>query len=86
MKAKIENCTDTDSLRIYVEQAQAYAQKLEAEGKGEEAEAYLSKITPVVQEKDPSVASYFEELKSKAKEEVEEVKDKADSLVGDAKD
>ncbi len=86
LKVKIENCTDPDSLKMYVEQAQEYARKLEAEGKGEEAEAYLNKIVPVVQEKDPSVATYFEELKSKAKEEVTEAKEKADSVAGDLKD
>lgn len=84
LKAKIENCTDTDSLKMYVEKAQEYAQKLEAEGKGEEAEAYLNKIVPAVQEKDPSVLSYFEELKAKAKAEVNEVKESADSIASDA--
>lgn len=86
LKAKIENCTDPDSLKIYVEQAQTYAQKLEAEGKGEEAEAYLNKIVPVVQKKDPSVATYFEELKTKAGEEVTEAKEAVDSVAGAVKD
>ncbi len=82
LKAKIENCTDPDSLKIYVEQAQTYAQKLEAEGKGKEAEAYLNKIVPVVQKKDPSVATYFEELKTKACE----AKEAVDSVAGAVKD
>ncbi len=86
LKAKIENCTNSDSLKMYVDQARAYAEKLESEGKAVEAEAYLNKIVPVVKEKDPSVASYFEDLKSKAKEEVAETKEKADSLMNDAKD
>ncbi|MCM1153655.1 MAG: hypothetical protein NC328_08395 [Muribaculum sp.] len=86
LKAKIENCTNSDSLRIYVEQAQTYAQKLEADGKGAEAEAYISAITPVIQKKDPSVASYFEELKSKAKGEVEKAKADADSVANAAVD
>ncbi len=86
LKAKIENCTNPDSLKMYVEQAQEYASKLEAEGKGVEAEAYLNKIAPVVKEKDPSVASYFEELKTKAKEEVTEAKEKADSVASDVAD
>ena len=81
LKAKIENCTDPDSLKIYVEQAQTYAQKLEAEGKGEEAEAYLNKIVPVVQKKDPSVATYFEDF-----EEVTEAKEAVDSVAGAVKD
>lgn len=84
LKVKIENCTDPDSLKMYVEQAQEYAQKLEAEGKGEEAEAYLTTLLPTLQEKDPSVASYFEELKAKAKEEVKDAKEGVDSLANSA--
>lgn len=86
LKAKIENCTDSDSLRIYVDQAQEYARKLEAEGKGAEAEAYLNALVPTIQEKDPSVASYFEELKAKAKEEVNAAKEGADSIANAAVD
>lgn len=82
LKARIENCTDTDSLRIYVEQAREYAWKLESEGKGAEAKAYLDEVAPVVEKKDPAVVSYFEELKEKAKEDFEEAKD----AVGDAAD
>lgn len=86
LKAKIENCQDPDSLKMYLEEAQTYAQKLEAQGKGEEAEAYLNKLVPVVEQKDPSVSSYFEELKSKAKEEVTDAKEAADSVAEAAKD
>ena len=86
LKVKIENCTDPDSLKIYVDQAQEYAKKLEAEGKGEEAEAYLNKLVPTIQTKDPSVASYFEELKSKAKEEINDAKENVDSVANAAVD
>lgn len=86
LKAKIENCTDPDSLKMYIDEAQTYAQKLEAEGKGAEAEAYLNKLVPVVEKKDPSVGSYFEELKNKAKEEVASAKEAADSVANAAKD
>ena len=86
LKAKIENCSDPDSLKIYLDEARAYAEKLESEGKGTEAEAYLNKIVPVVQEKDPSLSTYFEELKSKAKEEVTEAKEAVDSVADAAKD
>lgn len=34
IKERIENCSDSDSLKIYVQQAHDYAAKLEAEGKG----------------------------------------------------
>ncbi len=80
LKVKIENCSDPDSLKLYVEQAQEYAKKLEAEGKGEEAEAYINTIIPAIQTKDPSVASYFEELKSKAAEEISDAKENVDSV------
>lgn len=86
LKVKIENCQNPDSLKMYVEQAQAYAQKLEAEGKGEEAEAYLNKLLPTVQEKDPSVATYFEELKAKAKEEINDVKEAGENALENAKE
>lgn len=77
LKTKIENCTDPDSLKIYVEQAHEYAAKLEAEGKGAEAEGYLDELLPVVQQKDSAAASYFQQLKSKAVEEVNEAKEAA---------
>lgn len=86
LKAKIENCSDPDSLKIYVEQARDYATKLEAEGKGSEAEAYLNELLPAVQQKDPSVATYFEELKSKAKEEIQEAKEGVDSVANSVAD
>ncbi|MDE5921485.1 MAG: hypothetical protein K2G82_07745, partial [Paramuribaculum sp.] len=35
--AKIENCTNTDSLKAYVDQAKAYAQTLVSQGKVEQA-------------------------------------------------
>lgn len=86
LKAKIENCTNPDSLKIYVEQAQAYAQKLEAEGKGGDAEAYLNEVAPVIEKKDTTVASYFRQLTTKAKDEVKEAKEAADSVANAAKD
>lgn len=86
IKAKIENCTNADSLKLYVEQAQAYAAKLEAEGKGAEAASYLDEVTPVVEKKDPSVAGYFKELKDKAAAEVKEAGEAVDSVAGAAAD
>lgn len=84
LKAKIENCTDADSLRVYVEQAQAYVLKLQEEGKAEEAVAYLNEVAPVIEEKDPTVASYFQELKSKAEEGVNEAVEEAKDAVVEA--
>ena len=59
LTSKIENCTNTDSLRVYVGQAKAYAQKLVKEGKVEEAKEYLAKIEPVVKRKHPRSPELF---------------------------
>lgn len=53
---KIENCTNPDSLKVYVDQAKAYAQKLVDEGKIAEAQQFLNKITPTVEQKAPALA------------------------------
>ena len=56
LAAKIENCTNTDSIKVYVDQAKAYAQKLVSEGKVDEAKKYLEQIEPVVKAKAPQFA------------------------------
>lgn len=75
LKAKIENCSNPDSLKVYVEQAKAYADKLVSEGKDKEAEAYLQEVAPVVAAKDPSATSVLDKIKAEA-----------DSMVGGASD
>ena len=75
LKAKIESCTNPDSLKVYVEQAKAYADKLVSEGKDKEAEAYLQEVAPVVAAKDPSATSVFDQIKAAA-----------DSVAGDTAD
>ena len=50
---KIENSTNPDSTRSYVEQAKVYVQKLVSEGKFDEAREYLDKIQPVIESKAP---------------------------------
>lgn len=77
IKAKIENCTNPDSIRIYAQQAQEYAAKLEAEGRGEEAKAYLDEVIPAVQQKDSTALDVFDLLKQKAIQEVDTAKAKA---------
>ncbi|MDE6283892.1 MAG: hypothetical protein K2L97_07890 [Muribaculaceae bacterium] len=86
IKAKIENCTDPDSLKIYVQQAKDYAAKLEKEGDESAAKAYLDEVAPVVKEKDPSVAAIFEALEAKADSAATAVTEKADSLKDAATD
>ncbi len=63
-KAKIENCTNTDSIAAYVDQAKAYVQKLVDEGKIDEAKKYLAEVEPVVKDKAPALAGAFETVKS----------------------
>lgn len=63
-KTVIENCTNTDSLKMYVQKAEAYAQKLVAEGKLDEARKYLDEIEPIVKDKVPALASTFATVNS----------------------
>lgn len=60
---KIENCTNADSLSVYVGEAKAYAEKLVREGKVDEAKKYLDKIAPVVDKYAPSFSSSISSLK-----------------------
>lgn len=63
-KSKIENCTNPDSLKIYVEQAKEYAQKLISEGKVDEAKKYLNDIQPTVEKYAPSLAGTLSTVKN----------------------
>ena len=90
LKTKIENCTNTDSIAAYVNDAKAYVQKLVDEGKVDEAKKYLAEIEPVVQKKAPKLAGAFEAVKSvvdkvpsAASDAVDKVKDAA-SAAGDS--
>ena len=74
IKLKIENCTDPDSVRILADQARAYAEKLEAQGQGEEAASYLKTVIPVIQSRDSSAVDVFDQLKSEALKEVANAK------------
>lgn len=89
--SKIENCTNTDSIQVYVEQAKAYAQKLVSEGKVDEAKKYLEKIEPVVKAKAPQLAgvlstveSAMDKVKDVAGNATDEVKAAGDSAVNAA--
>lgn len=95
LKTKIENCTNPDSMKVYVRQAQEYADKLVKEGKDDAANAFMNEVVPVVQEKDPVAAASFAELKAKeavdslaaaAKDKAHEVSDSVSAKVSDAKD
>lgn len=84
LKTKIENCTNPDSVKIYVDQAKDYAKKLVDEGKIDEARKYLDQIEPVVKEKAPALSSTFDavntalgKVKEVAGDKAEEAKDAA---------
>lgn len=82
LKAKIENCTDPDSLKIYVQQAKDYADKLIKDGKDSAAETFLNDVTPAVKAKDPSAALGLTalDLKAKADSTFEATKESAKEL------
>ncbi|MDE6859776.1 MAG: hypothetical protein K2J65_05125 [Duncaniella sp.] len=95
LKAKIENCTNPDSMKVYVKQAQEYADQLVKEGKDDAANAFMNEVVPAVQAKDPVAAASFaglraeeavDSLASAAKDKAQEVSDSVSSKVGDAKD
>ncbi len=80
LKAKIENCTDPDSLKIYVQQAKDYADKLIKDGKDSAAETFLSDVTPAVKAKDPVLGLTALDLKAKADSTFEATKESAKEL------
>lgn len=87
IKAKIENCTNSDSLKIYVQQAKDYAAKLVKDGDDSAAKAYLNEVAPAVQAKDPSASDIFSGLKAEADSALTTAKnavDSAASKTGDA--
>ena len=100
LRAKIENCTNTDSIAAYVNDAKAYVSKLIDEGKIDEAKKYLAEIEPVVKKKAPQLAGALETVKTvidkvpgktesaadKAKEVASAAGDSIASAAGNAKD
>lgn len=92
LKAKIENCSSPDSLKVYVEQARSYAQKLAAEGKVAEARMYIAEVEPVVKEKSPELAGRFasvtaalDKVESVAVDKAGAAKESASAAVDSAK-
>lgn len=89
LAAKIENCTNTDSLKAYVDEAKAYIVKLQSEGKVDEAKKFLEKIEPVVKDKAPALAGTFAAVGTaidKVTDNVEAKADSAKSAVADSID
>lgn len=83
-KTKIENCTNPDSLKVYVTEAQTYVQKLVDEGKIDQAKKYLDEIEPVVQQKAPKLAATFKTVKSLVDKVPSAGTDAVDKLKDDA--
>ena len=80
-KSMIDTCTNSDSMKVYIERAVAYARQLEKDGKGDEARMYLNDIQSTVATKDPSMATYFDAAKKGI-----DLKVVADSLADVAKE
>lgn len=83
LKAKIESCTNPDSMKVYVQQAQAYAEKLIKEGKDSAAQVYLQEVAPVIAAKDPSATPVMDNIKNATDSVVDNVKDAAE-VAGDS--
>lgn len=86
IKAKIENCSDPDSLKIYAAEAQAYAEKLVKSGDDAAAKAYLEEVAPVITSKAPQDATLLQRLESEADSAVIEATEKAEAVAAEAKD
>lgn len=87
LKAKIENCTNPDSLKIYVQQAKDYADKLVKEGKDQAATDFLNEVTPAVKAKDATAAIGLTGigLEAQADSALESAKDAAKNLADSTK-
>lgn len=59
---KIRNCTNDDSLKLYVDAAKDYASRLASENKLDSARLYLAEIVPEVTKKDPKLADNFKSV------------------------
>ncbi|MBD5265880.1 MAG: hypothetical protein HDS44_02820 [Bacteroides sp.] len=87
LKAKIENCSDPDSLKIYIDEAKDYADQLVKEGKDAAATDFLNEVTPAVKAKDPAAALRFTGLKLEAQADsaLEAAKESAKNLADSTK-
>ncbi|MGM9862605.1 MAG: hypothetical protein ACI30W_08400, partial [Muribaculaceae bacterium] len=58
IKAKVEATSNPDSLKAYAQEAIAYADKLAAEGKYDEAASFMQQFVEKVQAQNPDVAAF----------------------------
>ncbi len=86
LKAKIENCTNPDSLNVYFQEIQEYAAKLVEEGKDEAATTFLNEVISAVAAKNPAAAESLKalDLKAQADSVIDATKDAAKNLADSA--
>ncbi|WP_295730174.1 hypothetical protein [uncultured Muribaculum sp.] len=66
IKAKIEKCTNPDSLKVYVKQARDYARKLKEKGDSSAAAAFVNEVAPVIKEKGGDASAEIRALAEQA--------------------
>lgn len=89
IQSKIENCTNPDSLVIYLQQAQDYYNKLQKEGNTEAANAFLNSFSSAVQQQVPdfSVETItVGDVVDDANQTVSDAQEAAENAVNDAKE
>ena len=62
LKARIESCTDPDSIKSYLQQAEEYAIELKNAGKSDEYETYVSELAAAARSKDIDSSTRLDSL------------------------
>ena len=95
LASKIENASNPDSVKAYVNSAKEHIDKLIADGDLVDAKAYLDSIQPVVEKKDPAMVHIFTptkaemakaEAKAAAEDAAEAMREGADTVASKASD
>lgn len=97
LASKIENASNPDSVKAYVNSAKEHIDKLIADGDLVAAKAYLDSIQPVVEKKDPAMVHIFiftptkaemakAEAKAAAEDAAEAMREGADTVASKASD
>ena len=95
LASKIDNASNPDSVKAYVNSAKEHIDKLIADGDLVAAKAYLDSIQPVVEKKDPAMVHIFTptkaemakaEAKAAAEDAAEAMREGADTVASKASD
>ena len=88
LASKIENASNPDSVKAYVNSAKEHIDKLIADGDLVAAKAYLDSIQPVVEKKDPAMVHIFTPTKAEmaAEDAAEAMREGADTVASKASD